>query len=223
QNSSDIISLFDAEGTILYQSPSIERLLGYRPEDRMGRNVFSDPILHPDDRDAKRDFFDTARSRAGAPVTAEFRLRHADGTWRDIEAIGQNFLHDPGVAGIVANYRDVTDRKRAEEALRESERRFRTFVDHATDAFFLLDDRHVVLDVNRKACQSLGYTRDELVGKTAPDWDPDITPADIDEINRKLNAGETVAFESRHRRKDGTVFPVEVRGEAFWEGGRNFV
>ncbi len=115
------------------------------------------------------------------------------------------------------------ERKRLEEALRESERRFRTFVDHATDAFFLLDDRHVVLDVNRKACQSLGYTRDELVGKTAPDVDPDITPANIEEINRKLNAGETVAFESRHRRKDGTVFPVEVRGEAFWEGGRNFV
>ena len=53
--------------------------------------------------------------------------------------------------------------------------------------------------------------------------DPDITPANIEEINRKLNAGETGAFESRHRRKDGTVFPVEVRGQAFWEGGRNFV
>ena len=64
-------------------------------------------------------------------------------------------------------------------------------MDHATDAFFLLDDRHVVLDVNRQACQSLGYTRDELVGKTAPDVDPDITPADIEEINRKLDAGET--------------------------------
>jgi two-component system sensor histidine kinase/response regulator len=114
-------------------------------------------------------------------------------------------------------------RRWAAVALRESEKRFRTFVDHATDAFFLLDDRHVVLDVNRQACQRLGYTRDELVGKTARDVDPDITPANIEEINRRLNAGETVAFESRHRRKDGTVFPVEVRGQAFWEGGRNFV
>ena len=54
QNSSDIISLFDADGTILYQSPSMERLLGHRPQDRIGRNVFSDPIVHSDDRDAKR-------------------------------------------------------------------------------------------------------------------------------------------------------------------------
>src|SRR5262249_4825184 len=115
QNSWDIISLFDAEGTVLYQSPSVERLLGHRPQDRIGRNVFSDPIVHPDDLGRKRAFFDAIRGRPGAPITAGFRLRHADGSWRDIEAVGQNFLHDPSVAGIVANYRDVTERKRAEE------------------------------------------------------------------------------------------------------------
>src|SRR5262249_44503954 len=73
--------------------------------------------------------FETARNRPGAPVTAEFRLRHADGSWRDIEAIGQSFLHDPAVAGLVANYRDVTERKRAEEALRESEQRRRSLTE----------------------------------------------------------------------------------------------
>jgi two-component system sensor histidine kinase/response regulator len=119
QNSSDIIILFDAEGTVQYQSPSIERLLGYRPEDWIGRNVFRDPIVHPDDQEAKRLFFETARNHQGAPVTAEFRLRHADGSWRLVEAVGQSFLHDPGVAGVVANYRDVTERKLIEHALQE--------------------------------------------------------------------------------------------------------
>ena len=66
QNSSDIISLFDAEGTILYQAPSVERLLGHRPEDRVGKNVFRDPIVHPDDIDRKRAFFDAIRSQPGA-------------------------------------------------------------------------------------------------------------------------------------------------------------
>src|SRR5262249_28035227 len=77
----------------------------------------------------------------------------------------------------------IQERQRGEEALvqerealRESERRFRTFVDHATDAFFLFDDNNTVLDVNLQACQSLGYNRDELLGVTPIDFDPDVTP-----------------------------------------------
>jgi two-component system sensor histidine kinase/response regulator len=122
QNSSDIIGLFDAEGVIFYQSPSVQRVLGYSPLERIGRNVFSDPIVHPDDLAAKHAFFDAILRQPGTPVTAEFRLRHADGSWRDIEAIGQNSLHEPSVAGIVTNYRDVTDRKR-DEALLDGQKR----------------------------------------------------------------------------------------------------
>jgi PAS domain S-box-containing protein len=117
---------------------------------------------------------------------------------------------------------DVADLKRAEQALRDSEARFRTFVDHAADAFFLHDAETRVLDVNRRACESLGYTRDELIGMTPADFDPDLTPALVRDRVRQLIAGEEIAFESRHRRKDGTVFPVEVRGQAFWEDGRRF-
>jgi two-component system, sensor histidine kinase and response regulator len=481
QNSTDMITVLDAEGTVVYQSPSIERLLGYRADDRTGHNVFSDPIVHPDDLEVKRAFFDSARGLPGTPVKGEFRLRHADGSWRDIEAVGQNFLHDPAVAGIVANYRDITERKRteeelrrttallqgfvdgtqdavyvkdcegrhllfnaaasrmvgkpieavigrddtaifdpdsardvmahdrqvmesgvattkehelsaagvtrtylsskapyrdgrgnvigliglchditdrkrveealrqandrldlavrgsnlsiwecdmpdgrienshptlinvwellgyetrtsprdfpstfallfhpddqervgrelqelfagegqeyesayrvrpedgstrwhlargkvlrdpkgkpvrfigtsaditdlkrAEEALRASERRFRAIVDHAADAFFLSDEQGRLLDVNRQACESLGYSRDELLTMTPFDFVPELTPNAVEDRIRHLLAGETIGFESRHRRKDGTVFPVEVRGKAFWEAGRGF-
>ncbi len=118
---------------------------------------------------------------------------------------------------------NITDLKQVEEALRTSEQRFRTFVDHATDAFFLQSDEGVILDVNRQACQSLGYTRDELIGISPFEFDPDVTPAMLEEMEWRGDAGETVAFESRHRRKDGTVFPVEIRGRWFREGGRRFI
>ena len=111
---------------------------------------------------------------------------------------------------------------RAEAALLESEQTLRMFVDHASDAFFLLDDDWVFLDVNRQACLSLGYTREELVGMTPAEINPDITPAAREDLDRRLDAGEVIALESLHRRKDGTVFPVEVRAQSFREGGCRF-
>jgi PAS domain S-box-containing protein len=119
QNSSDVISVFDAGGVVLYQSASIERVLGHGPGDRIGTSIFESRLVHPDDLARKRAFFNEVRAKPGANVTAEFRLRHADGSWRYIEAVGKNLLHDPIVMGIIANYRDVTERKRSEEEIRQ--------------------------------------------------------------------------------------------------------
>ena len=155
QNSSDIVSLLDADGTVLYQSPSIERILGYRPEDRIGRNVFHDPIVHPGDSDAKRAFFASILARPRAIHAAGFRLRHADGSWRDIEAIGQSFQDDSAAAArIVANYRDVTERKRLEAALRESDERMRQLVSLMPAAIYTCDAEgadHLLQPARRRA------------------------------------------------------------------------
>jgi PAS domain S-box-containing protein len=115
---------------------------------------------------------------------------------------------------------DLTERKRAEEELRASEARFRIFVDHATDAFMLHAEDGTILDVNRHACESLGYSRDELIGMVPTDFDPDAKAAFHPGLRERLDAGEIVAFESRHRRKDGTEFPVEIRLREFEQGGR---
>jgi PAS domain S-box-containing protein len=117
QNSSDIISVIDADGIVLYQSPSIQRVLGYTPSARLGQNVLTSSLIHPDDLQHVRGFFDAAHANPDSNVTAEFRLRHFDGSWRYIEAVGFNLLHDPIVRGIIANYRDVTDRKRREQEI----------------------------------------------------------------------------------------------------------
>ena len=77
-----------------------------------------------------------------------------------------------------------------------------------------------VIDVNPQACDSLGYIRDELIGMKPMEFDPNISNASLENINEQLSRGEMVTFESCHRRKDGSEFPVEVRVRPFWHGGR---
>ena len=118
---------------------------------------------------------------------------------------------------------DITELRQAEQELGASEARFRTFVDHATDAFFLLDDDSTVLDVNRQACESLGYSREELIGKHRSDFDVGLDETSIQRLKQRIVAGEATTFETRHRRKDGTSFPVEVRVSQFEQSGRRFL
>jgi len=115
QNSSDIITVFDRDATIKYESPAIENILGYKPEERVGRNVSMDPIVHPEDRELKINLLRKAIERPHENIYGEFRLRHKNGAFRTIEAIFRNFIEDKRINGIIANYRDITDRKILEQ------------------------------------------------------------------------------------------------------------
>ena len=119
--------------------------------------------------------------------------------------------------------RHITQQKRAEEALRQSEARFRTFVDHATDTFMLHKEDGEVLDVNRNACESLGYSRDELIGMAPFFFDLELNAATWQRHREHLKAGGVATLESRYRRKDGTVFPVEVRMREFCQSGQRMI
>jgi len=127
------------------------------------------------------------------------------------------------VATLVTS-NDITERKRAEESLRESETRFRTFVDHAGDALFVYDlEQRIVVDVNREACESLGYSRQEIIGKTPLAFHSDSYQEEMEVVAERAAAGETVFDTHWHRRKDGTVFPVEVHTSRVLYGGRQFL
>jgi two-component system cell cycle sensor histidine kinase/response regulator CckA len=116
EHSLDLISILNIDGTIRYVSPSHERVLGYHSEELVGRNVFG--FMHGDDLAGVKETF----ARADGAASFEFRFRHKDGSWRMIESFGRNLSHVPGVAGLVVNSRDVTDRKRLEEQLHHSQR-----------------------------------------------------------------------------------------------------
>ena len=116
QNSADVNMILAADGTIAYESPAVERVLGFDPDDRIGRSALG--RIHVDDRGwVEALLVDVVRSPR-AMVAGEFRIQHADGSWRWIEAVGKNLFDDPAVGGVVVNYRDVTSRKTLEEELR---------------------------------------------------------------------------------------------------------
>jgi two-component system CheB/CheR fusion protein len=119
QNIYDIITILSKEGDILYESNSVERVLGYQPNERIGKNIFKEPIAHPDDIAEKEAAFKKAVASSSEIVKTEFRLRHKDGSYKDIEAVYVNLIHDPRVAGIVANYHDVTDQRKVEKQREE--------------------------------------------------------------------------------------------------------
>ena len=112
ENASDLITILDADGTIRYESPAVERVLGYNPQDLTHKNIFE--FVHPDDTPQVRSAFAHALHTPGTTLSVECRFRHHDGSWRIFETIGKNLLDDPAVAGIVINSRDITERKAVE-------------------------------------------------------------------------------------------------------------
>ena len=139
ERSSDLVVIADADNIITYAGPSIRRVLGYSPSDLEGRR--GSDFVHEEDRAVVAGAIQEALARPGQPVTIQYRLRHADGSWRWMEGVGTNLLHEPTVAGFIVNVRDITERRRAESLLRESEQRFALVVDGAKDGVWDWDLR----------------------------------------------------------------------------------
>ena len=116
RNASDSIVVLGEDGLIRFESPAVERILGYKSEERIGKRALS--YVHADDRSRVERRLSDLTVRSGSEATLEFRAQHADGSWRILEAIAKNLLYDPAVGGVVVNYRDITERKALEEQLR---------------------------------------------------------------------------------------------------------
>jgi PAS domain S-box-containing protein len=199
-------------------SDEVCQILGTRPVARWLN------LIHPEDRQRAAEAAEAAVRSGGPRYDVEYRVLRPDGTLRVVHSQGDVIWDESGRPlrqfGVL---QDITELRQAERELRASEARFRTFVDHATDAFFLLDDDSTVLDVNRRACDTLGYSREELIGKHRSDFDVGLDDTSIQRLKQSIVAGEAITFETRHRRKDGITFPVEIRVGQFEQGGRRFL
>ena len=130
----DVVVLQDREHGILYASPSVERVFGYAPRELVGRDSLD--FIHPDQRDDARNRFATALVSPDSVLPRDRLIQHKNGTWLWTETTMTNLLGEPSVRAIVVNLRDISGRKQAEQALRESEQRFRDYAETASDWFW---------------------------------------------------------------------------------------
>ena len=205
EHDTDLIVILDAAAVVRYLSPSFKQALGYEPADLVGSNAFD--LVHPDDQSGAKAALERAIADPGIRPRVEYRFRHQDGTWRHLESTATNLLADPGVAGIVINTRDVTERRQTEDALKL----FRALIDSGKDIFEIVDPgTGRMLDVNETGCRELGYSREEFLELSVWDVDPDADRAVFAELSQALTTSGALMWEGLHRRKDGSTFPVEV-------------
>ena len=220
QNSADAIVTLNADGSIRFASESSARLLGYTVEERIGRSAFE--LMHPDDTAGARAGFDECLQHAGVPFPLEYRLRHKDGTWRYVESIAVNRLDEPTVAGVVVNYRDVTDRRIAEEALRSSEERLRHIIEHAQELIYDCDPDGRFTYVNPAAARVMQYEQHELVGRHFVSLIRDDYRNEAAELYQRqiLERTPTTYFEFPSVTKRGDTVWVGQHVQLVYESGR---
>ena len=222
--SSDCVGLATLDGKLYYLNTAGQRLVNLEGDEEVKRTRIIDYLVRED-----RSFF------LGTVIPTLMRTGRweGDSRFRNFKTGGSVpvswnlfLLKDPHTgepAGIASMARDITERQRAEGALRESEKRFRHLVDQAADSFFVYDLSGQLIDVNQQACESLGYTRGELLALAACDLDAEFDAEKNVERWKAMVPGVPNTAEGTMRRKDGTTFPVESRIAAFRSEGQKLV
>ena len=209
-NSLDGSAILNGDLTILYESPSAERILGYKPEELVGKGTLE--FLHPDDAQNVSKTLDVLFKHPGQAVIMGVRFLHKDGSWRVIEGVVNNLLHDPMINGIVVNYRDITERKRAQEALKQREKHFRVMIENSLDDVAILDREGNIISQSPSVEFVLGYGPDEHIGRRSLDF---VHPDDLPDVAAAFarlvqNPGATFHGELRTQHKDGSWRILEV-------------
>ncbi len=216
-NTSEIITILDADGVIKFKSLSASRELGYQPEELAGRNVFD--YIHPEDAPGLIAKLNREIHNPGVIVKLEFRFRHRDGSWQELDATCINLLGNPAVKGVVVSSRNVTAKKNNEQALKlsqatlkESELKYRELADALPQAVFETDRSGNLTYGNLVALEKFAYTLSDL--DRGLNIYQMVIPEDRkkarENFNRRAQGGSAENLEYTALAKDGRVFSVSI-------------
>jgi PAS domain S-box-containing protein len=229
ENSSDIVVILTADGSFRYVSRSAKKILGYDPADLVGTSFYE--LTHPDDAATISESFQEALQYPGTGLTeVEYRIRHHDGTWHTFAASVTNLLDDSAVKGLLVNCHDITDRKQAEEALRQSKDRLRRFISSISDHIYVTEvsaDGHCINRYISPNVEDLtGYPRQKFLEDRSFWPSTVIYPADRAAAAiqaAQLEMGRKSEMEYRLVRADGEIVWVRDSGTVHEENGSRII
>ncbi len=221
EQSIDVIFTLDAEGGFLFVSPAWERHFGIPVEEVTGKPFA--PFVHPEDVQPCVEHLSRVMTTGLGETSPPYRVKHADGSWRWFRANGTRMSTPTGAWRYMGVAHDITERKEAEEALRESEQRYRAQFDRASVGIFTLSPEGKLLEINEAMARMHGWTQEEMLGMDVKELDTPESAVGADDRMRRLLAGEALTFEVEHFHKDGHTFPLEVSASLVPSGKRTAI
>jgi len=193
-NMADIICQASIDGVYIYVSPSVKSVLGYTPQDLIGKSIFE--WIHPDDLERVTSCMNDV-SRKSMTKFIQHRYMNADGSYVWLGTKGTPIFDTRGaVSGFVCNSRDITNQKNAEDALRESEEKYRTLIESAKDPIALYDENGIFLMANKSGAHSMGKEPAELLGHSLRDFFPlKLAEKQIELIRKVISTEEGLDIE----------------------------
>ncbi|MBI5021971.1 MAG: PAS domain S-box protein [Ignavibacteriales bacterium] len=209
ENVRDAIYTISPDGKLSSINPAFETLTGWTVEEWIDKPFAN--LVHQEDLPKAIEIFQKVMS--GKKVEPyELRIKIKSGEYKIGKFTPSPLIIDGKIVAVLGIARDITEQKREEESIRQGEQQLKLYIDNAGDAIYVIDKATgQILKCNTRACHDLGYSMDELLKLSTIDIEAILPYGEVTEIHRKLKPGEVQTIIGTHRRKDGTIFPVEIR------------
>ena len=217
-NIGDVIGIMGSDGIMKYKSPNIERWFGWKPEDLVGTDGWE--TVHPEDIEAIQKEFFTLLEKDNASVTVEYRYKCKDGSFKWIELTAVNCINNSTINGVLLNYHDISEGKRVEEDLKESEYKHRILFENMQDVVCMLDNQGNIIDINEAGTKLFGFSKDEFLNMNVSELIYHGDKQDSDNYFKKLeNNGFYNMYEGRIITKSGEIKWIQVSSTKFVKDG----